>query len=78
MRRAWRLLLVVALGSAGCASTDERHTPETLRFRCIQKAHQAVRGASVGDAAYEKMVHEVYLRCLDNYGAQDAPPTAGS
>lgn len=80
MRRAWQLLLVLALGSAGCASWDEsRHSPEALRYRCLQKAHQSLRGAaSQSPADYERMVHEVYLRCLDNYGISDAPPTAGS
>jgi hypothetical protein len=70
----------LALGGVGCASMEDgpRHSPESLRYRCIQKAHQTVRGSGVGDAAYEKMVHEVYLRCLDSHGATDAAPASGS
>jgi hypothetical protein len=71
--------LALALVSVGCASMDDGsgYTPEELRYRCIQRAHNTIRGAGLGDNAYQNAVRDVYLRCLDSYGATDAKPASG-
>jgi hypothetical protein len=72
MRAPVLTLLAIAIGALGCAT--EGHTPEALRYRCLQKAHQVLRGSGLGDQAYETMMREVYARCLDSQSISDAAP----
>jgi hypothetical protein len=65
-------VVVAVVGLLSC-----RHTPEELRLHCLRGAHQTVKVPESDSSNRAAMIHEVYLRCLDVYGIQDAPSAPG-
>ena len=75
--RVFSLVLLAAAG--GCARLSAaRHTDEEIRFSCLRKAHATVKVPESDSSNRETMVKELYLRCLDVYGVDDAPASAGA
>ena len=45
-----------------------------MRYWCLTRANRAVGSSEGGSEAHERLVREMYLRCLEWQGVSDATP----
>jgi hypothetical protein len=67
-RAAVLLFAITAAFSLAC------HSAADMRYWCLTRANRAVSGSDTEPGANERLVHEMYLRCLESHGVSDAEP----
>jgi len=49
------------------------HSDSEIRYYCLRQAHSSVNAPKSELDEYERMVRELYLRCLEAHHTQDGP-----
>jgi hypothetical protein len=62
------LLAMAAMVILACKSAAD------IRYWCLKQANRSVSASAPEPETHERLVHEMYLRCLESQGVPDAEP----